>query len=196
MGLIRRIVAMIALVAVASCASGKTSIGPLTLDVPKGWLVTDREPNSLKLTDGTIADADATQPGTAKAVFDIYTESTQTTQTFERYLREQRIKPSQTRSRIDGYEAETYSYGAPSAGGRQEAVFIPRWRVFILYRAAFPSDDAAFFRGRGAFRAAVASISFEGKPSSASGSVRHGPTRGKSTVTAMTDPIAIIMKPS
>lgn len=160
----------IALVVAVSCSPGSASIGPLTLDVPEGWMVTDREGNNLKLTNGTIADANSTKAGTATAVFDIYVDSPQTPDAFADYLREQHIGAQRSMTKVDGYAAEIFSYRGESVGGRQEAVLIPRWRVFILYRAAFRGADAAFLRGRAAFRRAVDSITFSGGSSSATGS--------------------------
>lgn len=160
-----------ALLAVATaCAAGSTSIGPLAMDLPEGWQVSDREGNNLKVTDGTIAEPTATRAGTATAVFDIYVESAQTVDAFLEYLSEQEIEAGRVETSIDGYEAEILSYDGSAVGGRQEAVFIPQWRVFILYRAAFRDDDDAFFRGRPAFRRAVESITFSGRPSPAGAS--------------------------
>ncbi len=184
------------LIALAACAPGSTTIGPLTLKVPEGWMVTDREGNNLKLTNGTIADAESTKPGTATAVFDIYVDSTQTPDAFKDYLREQHIGAQRERIEIDGYAAEVFSYRGESVGGRQEAVLVPRWRVFILYRAAFRGADAAFLRGRTAFRRAIDSITFSSGKSSALGSSRHGPMRGKSAITARPAPTAMRTNPS
>lgn len=195
MGLMRRL-AFIALVAVVSCGPASASIGPVTLKVPEGWMVTDREGNNLKLTNGTVADANSTKPGTATAVFDIYVASPQTPEAFADYLREQHIGAQRKTMRIDGYAAELFSYRGESVGGRQEAVLIPRWRVFILYRAAFRGADAAFLRGRAAFRRALDSITFSGGSSSAIGSSRHGPMRGKSAITARPVPAAMSTNPS
>lgn len=173
------------------------------MKVPEGWQVSDREGNNLKLTDGSIGESTETKPGTATAVFDVYVDSSQTTKTFLNYLREQRITPKRERLRVDGYDAELFRYSGASVGGRQEAVIIPRWRVFILYRAAFRGDDGAFLRGRGAFRAALRSITFSGGASSAigsssssmtGGSFRHGP--GTIASTAMAAPVAISTNPS
>jgi hypothetical protein len=192
----RRAIAGVALLlAFVACASSTTSIGPLTMKVPEGWQVSDREGTNLKLTDGTIGQVTATKPGTATAVFDIYVESPQTTEKFLDYLREQKIDPRIQQRRIGGDNATVFAYSGRSVGGRQEAVLIPRRRVFILYRAAFRDDDGAFLRGRGAFRRALASITFSGGSSSAMGSERQGPTLGKRASTAIAAPAAIITKP-
>ena len=192
--MIRRLVPLALVVAIA-CAPATTTIGPLRMEVPEGWLITDRETTNLKITDGTIADENSTKPGTATAVFDIYTEHAQTPDEFATYLREQDITPERRERRVDGYAAEVFRYRGVSVGGRQEAVFIPRWRVFILYRAAFPGADAAFLRGRDDFRRAVDSITFSGSSAIGSGS-RHGPTRGNRAMTASAVPMAMSTNPS
>lgn len=182
-------------VVLAACAASSTSIGPLTMKVPEGWQVSDREGTNLKITNGTIAAPDATKAGTATAVFDIYVDSPQTPQTFLAFLRQQKITPQRDHRRIGGYDVEVFGYEDRS--GRQEAVFVPRWKIFILYRAAFRGDDAAFLRGRAAFRRAVDSMTFSGSGSgSALGSDRHGPTFGKIARTAIAAPVAISTNPS
>ncbi len=206
MGLIRRTLLAVAIAAFVACGDYSTSIGPLTMKVPEGWQVSDREASNLKLTDGSIGESTGTKPGTATAVFDVYVDSTQTSKAFGEYLRKQRITPKRERLRVDGYEAELFRYSGTSVGGRQEAVIVPRRRVFILYRAAFRGDDDAFLRGRAAFRAALRSITFSGDASSASGvssssvsstiggAARHGP--GTTASTAIAAPVAIITNPS
>lgn len=191
-----RIAVAAALVVLSSCGSGSTTIGPLTLDVPDGWQVSDREGSNLKITDGSIADPTATRAGTATAVFDIYVNSAQTPDTFLDYLREQKIEAGRVKTTIGGAPAEIFSYEGSAVGGRQEAVFIPRHRVFILYRAAFRNDDAAFFRGRDDFRAALDSVSFSGGSASIGNSRLQGPMSGNSASTAIADPAAIMTNPS
>jgi hypothetical protein len=154
----------VAVCLLGACAQGSSSIGPLTIDVPEGWLVTDREASSLKLTDGTIADENATTPGTAKAVFDVYVDTSQTVAEFRKVLRDQKVRASEQGRRINGYDAVILSYGSSAFGPRSDVVFFPQWRVQIIYRAAYPNDEAAFFRGRPAFRRALASIRFSGRP--------------------------------
>ena len=194
---LRTLTAAAALAVLAACGTYRASIGPLSLEVPEGWQVSDREPGNLKITNGTIADATTTKAGTATAVFDIYVDSPQTREAFVAYLREQGVEPHIRETRVGGYRAIVFEYGGRATGGRQEAVLIPSRRVFILYRAAFREDDAAFLRGRAAFRRALRSITFSGSGSgSATSGGRHGPTRGKSAVTAMTAPAAIITNPS
>ena len=189
------------LVAAISCGAGSTTIGPLTMQVPDGWQVTDREGNNLKVTDGSIADATATRAGTATAVFDVYVDSAQTPERFLDYLREQNIEAGRVKTTIGGAPAEIFSYEGSAVGGRQEAVFIPRWKVFILYRAAFRNDDAAFFRGRDAFRGALDSLTFSGDSggsgsASAGRSRRQGPMSGNNASTNIAAPAAIMTNPS
>lgn len=194
MGVIRRL-ALVTFFAVVACAPATTTIGPLTMRVPEGWLVTDREGTNLKITDGTVADENSTKAGTATAVFDIYVEHEQTPDAFGAYLREQDIRAERSSERVGGYASVVFRYRGASVGGRQEAVFVPRWRVFILYRAAFPGADAAFLRGRDDFRRAVDSITFSG--SSATGSAsRQGPKFGSSAMTASAVPIAMSTNPN
>lgn len=190
----RRLGPMVFAVAIA-CGQATTTIGPLAIQVPDGWLVTDREATSVKITDGTIADGNSTKPGTATAVFDIFVDHAQSPDDFDAYLREQDIEPTRRTTRIGGYAAEVFSYRGVSVGGRQEAVFVPRWRVFILYRAAFRGADAAFLRGRADFRRALDSISFSGSSATGSGS-RHGPMRGNTARTASAVPMAISTNPA
>lgn len=191
---LRAVCAAALLAALAGCGAYTTSIGPLKLTVPEGWRVTDREGDNLKLTDGSIGEPSSTKAGTATAVFDVYVNSSQTPKAFLAYLREQGIKPARESTRIDGYAAEYFRYSGASVGGHQEALFVPRWRVFVLYRAAFAGADGAFFRGRAAFRRAMGSISFE--ESSASSAFCQGPRRGNSASTAIAAPTAIITNPS
>jgi hypothetical protein len=156
------LVAAVALVAVA-CSSEKT-IGPLTITPPEGWYVTDSETESIKITDGTIADELATKPGTATAVFDVYINSSQTVQEFERALRRENVKPKEERTRVGGYDAVIVSYGPSAFGPSTEVVFVPEWRVRVVYRAAFRDGESAFVENRPAFRTALRSIRFRGRP--------------------------------
>ena len=75
-------------------------------------------------------------------------------------LLEQNVGSKPQDIEVDGYDATLLTYVGPAVGGRQEAVFVPRWEVRIVYRAAFANDDAAFFAGRSAFRDALRSITF------------------------------------
>jgi hypothetical protein len=134
------------------------------MHVPDGWQVSDRESTSIKLTNGTIADENSTKPGTATAVFDVYIRSAQTVDEFRDILREQHVRPDEERLRVHGYAAIIVSYGASDFGPPTEVAFIPDWRVQIVYRAAFSEDRAAFVNERPAFRRALRSIRFSGRP--------------------------------
>jgi len=154
-----RIIA-IALLAATACAQGSTSVGPLSIDVPKGWRVTSRGGGNLQLANGSTGDETGNRPGTAKAVFDIYLSSDTTVDEYRKSLLEQNVGSKQEDIEVDGYDATLLTYVGPAVGGRQEAVFIPRWDVRVIYRAAFANDDAAFFAGRSAFREALRSVTF------------------------------------
>jgi hypothetical protein len=161
----RRFIALLVLVGVASvaCSSNRT-IGPLTLTPPEGWLVTDHETDSMKVTNGTIADELATKPGTATAVFDVYVDSEQTVAQFEKALKKSNVKPSEERTTVDGYNAVIVSYPTSYFGPATDVVFVPEWRVRIVYRAAYPDDESAYVENRPAFRTALRSIRFAGRP--------------------------------
>ena len=163
--LIRRLPWAVAFVAAASvmvaCGSGSATVGPLTLEVPEGWLITDREPNTIKVTNGTIGSETSTKPGTATAVFDVYVESDQTLKQFNGVLRENNVKAEQERFEIDGFDATVVSYETTSFGPATEVVFVPEWDVRIVYRAAYGDQEAAFVRHRAEFREALESIRFE-----------------------------------
>jgi len=150
----------IAVLAATACAEGTTSIGPLSIDVPKGWRVTSRGGSNLQMANGSTGDATGDRAGTAKAVFDIYLRSDTTVDEYRKSLLEQNVGSKPSDIEVDGYDATLLTYGGPAVGGRQEAVFIPRWNVRIVYRAAFANDDAAFFAGRSAFREALRSVRF------------------------------------
>jgi predicted small lipoprotein YifL len=160
----RRLIAALVLATLAACGSGETTLGPLTLQPPDGWLVTDREATSIKLTNGTIADESTTKAGTATAVFDVYTDSEQTVGQFVKALRKSSVRPRQEALTVDGYDAVIVSYPDSFFGPPSDVLFVPEWRVRAVYRAAFPEDGASYERHRDAFREAVASIRFEGRP--------------------------------
>jgi hypothetical protein len=154
----------VALVAVA-CTSERT-IGPLTITPPDGWHVTDHETDSIKVTNGTIADEQATKPGTATAVFDVYVNSEQTVKEFERALEKSNVKAREELTKVGGYEATIVAYDTSYFGPSSEVVFVPEWHVRIVYRAAFGDDESAFVENRPAFRSALRSIRFSGRPPS------------------------------
>lgn len=153
-----------AAIAAAACADGRVSVGPLSMEVPRDWHVTSTGGDNLQLADGTTGGATGTAAGTATAVFDVYVNSEVTPEKYTEDLRAQNVGVKTETISVDGYEAVRLSYSGEAAAGRQEAVFVPEWRIRIVYRAAFPNDDAAFLRGRSAFRRAVGSIAFSGRP--------------------------------
>jgi hypothetical protein len=158
----RRLLVVVAALLVAACSSERT-IGPLTITPPSGWHVTGREMDNLKITNGTIADDRSTKPGTATAVFDVYVNSEQTVNEFEKALRTENVEPESETVRVGGYEAVIVAYETGRFGPATEVVFVPEWKVRIVYRAAY-SDDAAFARNRPAFRSALRTIRFSGRP--------------------------------
>lgn len=158
-----RIATVSLLLAVVACSS-ETTIGDLTLIPPRGWLVTDRQDDTIKVTNGTIADETSTKPGTATAVFDVYVESQQTVDDFVDALEESNVEPKRERLDVDGFAAVIVSYPTSYFGPSTEVLFVPDWNVRIVYRAAYPEDESAFVANRPAFREAVRSIRFEGRP--------------------------------
>ena len=56
------------------------------------------------------------------------------------------------------------SYETSYFGPSTEVVFVPQWRVRAVYRAAYPDDESAFVENRPAFRTALKSIRFAGRP--------------------------------
>ncbi len=164
MSRLRITVASFAIVAVAVACGSETTIGDLTLVPPEGWLVTDRQEDTIKVTNGTIADETSTRAGTATAVFDVYVDSAQTVDEFVRALEENNVEPRQERLEVDGYDAVIVSYPTSHFGPSTEVLFVPEWRVRIVYRAAYPDDESAFVANRRAFRSAIRSVRFSGRP--------------------------------
>ncbi len=162
----RRLVWLLAFAAFAAiaCGSAAATVGPLTLEPPDGWLVTDREADTIKVTNGTIADETSTKAGTATAVFDVYVSSDQSVGDFRDVLRENNVEAEEEQIEIDGHNAVVLSYESTAFGPSTEIVFVPDWRVRIVYRAAFPDAEAAFARHQEEFRAALETIRFEGRP--------------------------------
>ena len=158
----RPAVVLAASLLLVACSSERT-IGPLTITPPSGWHVTGREMDNLKVTNGTIADDDSTKPGTATAVFDVYVDSEQTVKEFEEALRQENVEPKKETLRVGGYDAVIVSYPTGAFGPATDVVFVPEWKVRIVYRAAY-TDDAAFARHRPAFRSALRTIRFSGRP--------------------------------
>jgi hypothetical protein len=147
-----------------ACSSGPPRLGPLTIEPPRGWYVSDREPESIKVTNGTIADDNSTSPGTATAVFDVYINSTQTVAEFRKALKKGNAAPKEERLRVDGYDAVIVSYATSYFGPSSDVLIVPEWNVRAVYRAARGDDEATFARHRPDFRSAVTSIRFSGRP--------------------------------
>jgi hypothetical protein len=160
----RRALLVGAALALVACSSERR-IGPLSITPPSGWHVTDHETDSIKITNGTIADEESTRPGTATAVFDVYVNSEQTVKEFERALKKDNVKPKQERIRVGGYDAVVVAYDTSFFGPATEVVFVPEWKVRVVYRAAY-DDDSAFAANRPAFRSALRTIRFSGRPPS------------------------------
>jgi hypothetical protein len=156
------LVAAIALTA-AACSSERT-IGPLAITPPSGWHVSDHETDSIKVTNGTIADDSSTRPGTATAVFDVYVNSEQTVKEFKHALKENNVRPHEQPLKVGGYDAVVVAYDTSYFGPATEVVFVPEWKVRIVYRAAYPDDESAFVNNRPAFRSALRTIRFSGRP--------------------------------
>lgn len=159
----RSLIAVLLLLGMASCGSGQ-SFGPLTIDVPDGWRVTDRGEQRLQIADGTVASETETEPGDATAVFDLFLESAQTVQSLRDTHRTLEAEWSEDRLEVDGEEAIVFRATGEGVAGDRETVLIPAYRVLIIYRAAFPNDRNAFETGHEAFRSAVRSIRFSGDP--------------------------------
>ena len=155
-----RVVVVLAVFAGLACGQATATVGPLTLDVPEGWLVTSREGNNMQLANGTTGAATSNEAGTAKAVFDIYLESDISPSEYAERLREDNVGVSEEKTTVGGEDAVILSYEGTAVAGKQEAVFIPDREIRIVYRAAFGGDDGSFFAGRPAFRSAVRSIRF------------------------------------
>lgn len=150
--------ALVALLLLSCAGEGRTSIGPVSIEVPEGWQVTRRTQQSLQIADGSAGGGTESQAGTATAVFDIFVNAPITAEEFRDQLLDQDIGASSEELVIDGHNAVVLSYTGEAVAGSQEAVFIPDRSVQIVYRAAFPDDVTAFNDGRAAFRAAVRSI--------------------------------------
>lgn len=148
----------------ASCGATTSAIGPLEITPPEGWLVTDRTASSLKVTNGTLGGEEDAQAGTATAVFDVYVNSSQSLGSFLEILKAEKVEPSRELIEIDGHQATVVSYRSNHFGPSTEIVFVPEWDVRFVYRAAFSEDEGAFVRNREAFREALDSVRFNGRP--------------------------------
>jgi hypothetical protein len=172
----RLVIASVVGVLCVACAS-ESRIGDVTLVPPEGWHVTERTENSIKVTNGSIGSDTSTKPGTATAVFDVYVDSSQTVDEFEEALDEYHVDPDIDRMRLDGYRAVLVSYETSGFGPSTEVVFVPEWKVRIVYRAAYPKDESAFTNNRAAFRKALRTIRFSGRPPTRAWGPRGAPLR-------------------
>jgi hypothetical protein len=168
MGLIGVRRATIAVIAVAitvtACGNGRATLGPLSIRIPPGWRVTSFGGDNLQIANGTSGGEEGSTPGTATAVFDLYTNSTVKPSEYVKDLREQNVGVTTEDITVDGYDAVRLSYEGAAVAGRQEAVFIPARDVRIVYRAAYPEDNGAFEHGLDDFRSAMRSLRFEDRP--------------------------------
>jgi hypothetical protein len=126
--------------------------------------VSDRQLGTIKVTNGTVGDGTSSQRGTATAVFDVYIDSGQSLADFRKVLKDNNVAANEERLTIDSYDAVIVASDTTAFAPASEVVFIPEWDVRIVYRAAYGDQRAAFVRNRPAFRQALASISFEGRP--------------------------------
>ncbi len=159
----RGVVAVVLLAVLLGGCARETDLGPLRLEVPDGWTLT-RTGNTIKLTDGSLGDPTGTEPGSATAVFDIFLESDHTPETYRELLEDNDVGAAEERLTIDGHEAIGFEYAGAAFAGRQYAVVIPTYRIHIVYRAAFPNDDAAYQAGMSGLRRTLRSIRFTEPP--------------------------------
>lgn len=132
----------------------------MRMDVPEGWQVTRRLSDSLQMADGTAASDTANVPGTATAVFDVYTSSGQTVESYRSMLRGHVKSLEVTEEDVDGHTVVFLDYTGEEFAGHQQAALVPDFGLLLVYRAAFANDEAAYMRGLAAFRRAVRSSRF------------------------------------
>lgn len=159
----RLALAALPLLILVACSSGQP-FGPLEIDVPEGWRVTDRGDQRLQIADGTVASETETEPGDATAVFDLFVDSAQTVQSLRDTHRNLDVEWTEEQLEIDGHDAVAFHATGEGVAGARETVLIPDYRVLIIYRAAFPNDRGAFESGHAAFREALRSIRFSEDP--------------------------------
>lgn len=159
----RLALAIVPLLILTACSSGQ-AFGPLEIDVPEEWRVTDRGDQRLQIADGTVASETESEPGDATAVFDVFVDSAQTVQSLRDTHRNLDVEWTEDRLEIDGQEAVVFRATGEGVAGSRETVLIPTYHVLIIYRAAFPNDRGAFESGHAAFREAVRSIRFSEDP--------------------------------
>lgn len=160
----RRAAAASLLALLIACAAPRATLGPLDIAVPDGWRVTNAGGDNLQIADGTTAGDDGRSAGTARAVFDVYLRAELGPNVYAQRLRERGVIVRTTRRTIGGQAAVVLTYSGRAVAGRQEAVFFVDRGVQIVYRAAYRNDDDAYRDGYAAFREALASIRFAGRP--------------------------------
>jgi hypothetical protein len=153
-----------ACVLLASCGSSSSTIGPLTIEPPEGWLVVDRQPGTIKVANGSIGSDTGNTAGNATAVFDVYVDSAQTVRQFRSVLRENNVEWKEDEVEVDSYDAIVVMSEDSAFAPASEVAFIPEWNVRIVYRAAYGDKSSDFARHRDEFRDALASITLEGRP--------------------------------
>lgn len=154
--------AVLPLLILTAC-SGQ-SFGPLEMDIPEGWQVTDRTDRRLQIADGTAAEATDSEPGDAKAVFDVYLDSATTVQSWRDTHRNLDVEWTKEDLEIGGHDAVAFHATGEGVAGARETVLIPDYRILIIYRAAFENDRPAFDAGYEPFREALRSIRFSEDP--------------------------------
>lgn len=159
----RLALALLPLVVLIACSSGQR-FGPVNIDVPEGWQVADRTEERLQIANGTVASETETEAGDAKAVFDLFLDSSQTVQSLRDTHRTLEVEWTEEELEIDGHDAVAFQATGEGVAGNRETVVIPAHRVLIIYRAAFPNDHEAFEAGYEAFRSALRSIRFSREP--------------------------------
>jgi hypothetical protein len=153
-----------ALLAFIACGTSSSTLGPLTIDPPDGWFVSDRQLGTIKVTNGTVGEGTESRRGTATAVFDVYIDSGQSLREYRNVLEDNNVESDEETIRIDSYDAVIVTSHDSAFAPPSQTVFIPDWDVRIVYRAAFGNSKAAFERNKAAFGEALRSITFSGRP--------------------------------
>lgn len=159
----RLALAIVPLLILTACSSGQ-AFGPLEIDVPEEWRVTDRTDARLQIADGTAAEDTDSEPGDATVVFDVYLDSATTVQSWRDTHRNLDVEWTEEQLEIDGHDAVAFHATGEGVAGARETVLIPDHRVLVIYRAAFENDRPAFDAGYEPFREALRSIRFSEDP--------------------------------
>ena len=159
--MINRGVAVLLLAVACTSQTSTERIGPLQIETPPGWQAHREGRNSLKFTDGSVASDTDSRAGDATAVFDLYLNSRHTPDSYASFVASEggRIVRTELLT-IDGESATVLDIEGESFAGHWTVVLVPDERVLVVYRAAFPNDDAAYNRGRPALLDAVRSMRF------------------------------------